>query len=582
MKNRWKRVVSLLLALTMVLSLFCSAAWAAELGESDCTVQEEIAEALEAEEPEETPEEECPDLPEQQPEAEAEPEAELPAQPEENSPEPEQEVSRDSAAAAPAGAVPEKAAEEAPAEAPEPEEAEETGLEVPADVVIEGELARLDTQAANYLKKGVAENADKWFTTKKQQKQFNTKLNQVMKKLKLSGKSDYKKVKAIYDYICTHVTYDYKHLNDGSYTLKHTGYAALVKGTAVCQGYAILFERMAKKAGLTSRLITGANHAWNIVKIGKKYYNLDTTWDSGRKGKYIWFLKCDYNFTSHPRDKGYATKAFYKKYPMSLSDYGSKVIPTNIKTTVKYRGRVDYAKAFKELKTINAQRKKKGYKALYMDEAWMKYAVGRAQECSVNPTPQAHPNGKAVSPPGKKGKYTTYIGLTASADEITNYALSKKLTMIGIGCFVNSRSGSECWYYVVGNPKASTGKKASQPKNQNVNLSTQIVGPRYTLRMQMEIYGAFRNLDWSTDYSDGQLNLLVGEKIRLNGQFSQGKADVNPQTFTWSSSKPSVLTVDKNGVVKAVGEGTAKITIKSGSYQASVKVAVASNEVLLN
>ena len=44
--------------------------------------------------------------------------------------------------------------------------------------------------------------------------------------------------------------------------------------------------------------------------------------------------------------------------------------------------------------------------------------------------------------------------------------------------------------------------------------------------------------------------------------------------MTWSSSKPSAVTVDQNGVLTAVGSGTATITAKVGSKKAVCQVKV--------
>lgn len=53
------------------------------------------------------------------------------------------------------------------------------------------------------------------------------------------------------------VKYDYENLDDTDYKLKYTAYAALLNGTAVCQGYANLLYRMALEAGIDARFISG-------------------------------------------------------------------------------------------------------------------------------------------------------------------------------------------------------------------------------------------------------------------------------------------------------------------------------------
>ena len=146
---------------------------------------------------------------------------------------------------------------------------------------------------------------------------------EVFQKLKLSGKTDYQKIKAIYDYICENVSYDYTNLDDDTYIQKYTAYGALIDKAAVCQGYASLFYRMALDAGVDARVISGdagGPHAWNVVRLNGKYYNLDSTWDAGREN-YSYFLKSMKAFSDHERDEDYSSSEFTEAYPMAESDY---------------------------------------------------------------------------------------------------------------------------------------------------------------------------------------------------------------------------------------------------------------------
>lgn len=101
----------------------------------------------------------------------------------------------------------------------------------------------------------------------------------------LAGLSDYQKACAINQWLYQNVDYDDERLEDESYKLKYTDYAALIDRTAVCQGFAVAFYRLALAAGLDARTITSSSmkHAWNIVKINGIWYELDATWDSNRR-----------------------------------------------------------------------------------------------------------------------------------------------------------------------------------------------------------------------------------------------------------------------------------------------------------
>ena len=171
-----------------------------------------------------------------------------------------------------------------------------------------------------------------YYTSADQEEQMDTQVSALLSQLNLSGKSDYEKVKSVYDYICANVTYDHANLNDDSYTLKYTAYAALVNGTAVCQGYAVLLYRLALELGVDCRFISGDGggpHGWNIVKMGSYYYNADSTWDAGRSS-YSYFLVCPDNFTDHTRDAEYDTEEFHAAYPMDTQDYNPASEPDPI------------------------------------------------------------------------------------------------------------------------------------------------------------------------------------------------------------------------------------------------------------
>lgn len=80
----------------------------------------------------------------------------------------------------------------------------------------------------------------------------------------------------LHDRLAGHIAYE-----DGDYV--HDAYGALVNGKAVCEGYAKAFQYLLQKVGIQSFMATGIGngdlHAWNIVRIDSKYYNVDLTWD---------------------------------------------------------------------------------------------------------------------------------------------------------------------------------------------------------------------------------------------------------------------------------------------------------------
>jgi len=169
-----------------------------------------------------------------------------------------------------------------------------------------------------------------YYTTAEQEKQLSSAVTSALASLNLDGKTDAEKVVAIHNYICDHVDYDYDGLSDSTNTVKYTAYGALCNGKAVCNGYAVLFYRMCKEAGLSVRIISGTanggSHAWNIVRVGDVYYNVDTTWD-GQDSQTLdhYLLKSEKDFSAdHTRSAEYATEAFNAAYPMALNSYYEK------------------------------------------------------------------------------------------------------------------------------------------------------------------------------------------------------------------------------------------------------------------
>ncbi len=165
-----------------------------------------------------------------------------------------------------------------------------------------------------------------YYTTAAQEKEMDTAVKKLLSNLAVSDMTNYKKIYTIYNWITANVEYDYEHLGNSSYKLQFTAYAALINGTAVCQGYSVLLYRLLLASGIDCRVITGkgngGNHAWNIIKLGDYYYNADSTWDAGYS-YYYWdyFLVCNANFTDHVRNSEYTTSAFNKKYPIYKEDY---------------------------------------------------------------------------------------------------------------------------------------------------------------------------------------------------------------------------------------------------------------------
>jgi transglutaminase-like putative cysteine protease len=94
------------------------------------------------------------------------------------------------------------------------------------------------------------------------------------------------KAKYLYRYVATNVSYDY----DDYYDQEDWNclYDALIKGSAVCTGYAEALYTLYNLAGIDCLYVTGyvdhrivfGGHAWNLAKVNGDWYLFDATWDT--------------------------------------------------------------------------------------------------------------------------------------------------------------------------------------------------------------------------------------------------------------------------------------------------------------
>ena len=170
-----------------------------------------------------------------------------------------------------------------------------------------------------------------YMTDSAQEAAVSTAVGNLLGNLGVNSMDSYSKIKTIYNWICQNVSYDYAHVGNTEYLKQFSAYGALIEGTAVCQGYAVLLYRLLLESGVDVRVIPGTGnstlHAWNIVELNGVYYNVDSTWDAG-KDSYGYFLCSEADFSGHIRLDDYRTDAFMTSYPMSSKTYESEETTT--------------------------------------------------------------------------------------------------------------------------------------------------------------------------------------------------------------------------------------------------------------
>lgn len=164
-----------------------------------------------------------------------------------------------------------------------------------------------------------------WLCTQAQAREVDAAVDALLAELNLWNEDEYGKIVGVYNWITENVQYDFDNLDDDTYTLKYSTYSALIQRNTVCQGYATLLYRLMLSLGVDCRLISGVsdgeNHAWNIVLLEGKYYNVDATWDRDLMGHYRNFLCTEANFGDHTRNAEFDTAAFHNQYPMATEPY---------------------------------------------------------------------------------------------------------------------------------------------------------------------------------------------------------------------------------------------------------------------
>ena len=150
----------------------------------------------------------------------------------------------------------------------------------------------------------------KYRTTKAQEGYVDSQINSILASIVKPDMSDDEKLSTIHRYIIDHVEYD-KTLT------KYTAYDALYSGRAVCQGYALLMDKMLEAAGIKSVIVDGTipegSHAWNLVLLDGLWYHVDATNDDVNSNKY--YLKTD----EYMRNLNYVWNSTL--FPKSLVEY---------------------------------------------------------------------------------------------------------------------------------------------------------------------------------------------------------------------------------------------------------------------
>ena len=244
---------------------------------------------------------------------------------------------------------------------------------------------------------------DRWankFSTRNL-KEMDIRVEEILQNIIKPDYTEIEKTLAIYNYITDNVDYDYKMLefdqemqkyekyclflegssNRSSYSIinkrilgKQSSFNGIMKGKAVCQGYANMMHYMLTKENIESREIgcianpiteeqeledKGTDHSVIRVKTDDEWYYYDPTWDAG---------KTTYEYAYKTKDE------FYKKHTLSAQEEKIQSVKQKKYNDKELEKKINKLNCDKNDKIIKKQEKKedtvynrlfKGLKNLY-------------------------------------------------------------------------------------------------------------------------------------------------------------------------------------------------------------------------
>lgn len=215
---------------------------------------------------------------------------------------------------------------------------------------------------------------DKIETVKAQAKTYEKKIKEIVASVPSSW-SNLEKALYVNDYLDLNCAYDFTYQ-------KYNAYHALIEGKAVCQGYALAYLDLMNRLDVPCELVTSRklNHAWNLVKVGRSWYHVDTTWNDATPDQYgrachTYFLKstswfrapfganvtahdaADYVYSGSAKDKQASDKTFDKSFWDSVNRpfcyHAGYWYGNTDGTIVQYRGSNAGLKKIKNMKKLN-------------------------------------------------------------------------------------------------------------------------------------------------------------------------------------------------------------------------------------
>ena len=240
-------------------------------------------------------------------------------------------------------------------------------------------------------------------------------------------------------------------------------------------------------------------------------------------------------------------------------------------STVSVDGTEYYSEAYKVLELINQERNQQGLSSLTMSQELLDTAMLRSAEQSVYAS-HTRPDGSscftAFTVGGSRGENIAAGQRTAAAvmEAWMNSSghraniLKEAYQTVGVGCF--EHNGIKYWTQCF---SSVTGSGAPKPADREITAKVSIGSQVYDFAIV------------------GTKNMNAGDSQTLkvtqsNPGFSYATTKLNPACPEWSSSDPTVATVN-DGVVSALSAGTTVISFKLGRCSGNITITVTGTAV---
>lgn len=365
------------------------------------------------------------------------------------------------------------------------------------------------------------------------------------------GMSDADKAMAVYYYLAKNT--EYKKSRDC-----HTGYDVLVKHTGVCDGLANAYALAMNTLGIPCAVVSSysKDHSWNIVRIGKTWYLCDLTNGSGtgeHEGMVVSFSGCLVGVPTFLKTHtGYSKWDIYGEgnsddleiHTLKLASYDYIPSRSSIRMSLESKPCLFYEKGY--WYWISAGNMLMRSKLTGQKEAMVYYPsddvyIGWAEEYDGRIYISLNDKIYLMSYDGKLGKLVRKVAPTEYVYEMTSYFWS----LAYVGRFHKNADGG-LGYYVTDLRGTKKGRGSIKVTGKSgLYNKRQLSEKNITLRA-----GYFRQL----------YPLMCSPR--------------DMKTIRWTSTKPSVASVDANGLVQAKKKGTAVITAVINKKKIKCKVKV--------